>query len=126
MNSLKQKLEEARELVGNINIPKSIEFEPEHDDRKIRAAAVSVLDSILADLSRPFDPTECGFEHTESGGILNRQQWANGMQAITLDGGYGLIEEIGGSSQWEFPWPANQFDGVRLLLSLGVIKEGEG
>ena len=118
---LKEQLEQAREYA------QALYDNGDDTSDEIRAAWIrshrKILDSILHDMSRPFDPTECGFENVESGGILNRQQWANGMHAITLDGGYGLIEEIGGSSQWEFPWPESHFDGIQLLISLGVVEK---
>lgn len=119
MTSLKQQLEQARALIAQ-------PFVTDQDE----GTAVSVLDSILADLSRPFDPTECGFVINAAGADLHITTYSH----PTSDFAFRLKTnriwlEIWYShyckNLYDGPWPANQFDGVRLLLSLGVIKEGE-
>lgn len=115
MTSLKQKLGQARREAGH------------------SSPLTDILDSILSDLSRPFDPTECGFQYMapHSEGLWE----SDGFQIVRLSMGlmeiYDEYDERNVDAADEYsrickcPWPANHFDGVRLLLSLGVIKEGE-
>lgn len=132
MTSLKQQLQEAKRNLGYCDFP--------HVEK-----SDAILQSILADMSRPFDPTECGFKQTNrlilAGGLETWEQIgqepdddpAEFHRSVRIEVDSDLVQHRSefidldyGYSRYTGPWPASHFDGVRLLLSLGVIKEGEG
>lgn len=121
MTSLKQQLEGVRQVL----IEYDAEFNRGPGNPKPARDGL-LLDSILADLSRPFDPVECGFVvHIHGHKWKTTHKNAAERSVITLikDCDYYLdLPEQEGFVTVTIP---NHFDGVRLLLSLGVIKEGE-